>query len=316
MTTLITGGGLVGARAVEQVLARGDDVVLFDVAPNPALLGPAAERMTIVRGDLLLLPELLAAVRQYRPERILHTAGLLTPAGQERPYFTVQVNVVGTTNVLEAARLEGVRRVVLCSSGTVYDDAAPTPGGVMTEDHPTAPGTVYAATKLACEQIGRGYASLFGFEFLSVRFAAVYGPAFTPGGGVTRVIHDALTAALKTGHARVRRRWQGRMELVYSADAAAGLVAAGFAPAPAHTVFNIGSGELTSADDVAALVAEFTGAEAEVVEPQGLAESNPRARLEAAYDLSRARAEIGYQPAYTLQRGIRELTAWLREHPA
>jgi len=218
--------------------------------------------------------------------------------------------------VLEAARLEGVRRVVLCSSGTVYDDAAPTPGGVMTEDHPTAPGTVYAATKLACEQIGRGYASLFGFEFLSVRFAAVYGPAFTPGGGVTRVIHDALTAALKTGHARVRRRWQGRMELVYSADAAAGLVAAGFAPAPAHTVFNIGSGELTSADDVAALVAEFTGAEAEVVEPQGLAESNPRARLEAAYDLSRARAEIGYQPAYTLQRGIRELTAWLREHPA
>jgi nucleoside-diphosphate-sugar epimerase len=64
MTTLITGGGLVGARAAEQVLARGDDVVLFDVAPNLALLGPAAEQMTIVRGDLLLLPELLAAVRQ------------------------------------------------------------------------------------------------------------------------------------------------------------------------------------------------------------------------------------------------------------
>jgi nucleoside-diphosphate-sugar epimerase len=314
MTTLITGGGLVGARAAEQVLERGDDVVLFDVAPNRALLGPAAERMTIVRGDLLLLPELLAAVRQYRPERILHTAGLLTPAGQERPYFTVQVNVVGTTNVLEAARLEGVRRVVLCSSGTVYASEVETPGGVMTEDHPAAPATVYAATKLACEQIGNGYASLFGFEFLSVRFAAVYGPAFTPGGGVTRVIHDALTAALTTGQARVRRRWQGRMELVYSADAAAGLVAAGFAPAPAHNVFNIGSGELTSADDVAAMIAEFTGAQVEVVEPQGLAESNPRARLEAAYDLSRAGADIGYQPRYTLQRGIRELADWLRAH--
>ena len=85
MTTLITGGGLVGARAAEQVLERGDEVVLFDVAPNLALLGPAAEKITIVRGDLLLLPEFLAAVRQHRPERILHTAGLLTPAGQERP---------------------------------------------------------------------------------------------------------------------------------------------------------------------------------------------------------------------------------------
>jgi nucleoside-diphosphate-sugar epimerase len=289
-------------------------VVLFDVAPNPALLGPAADRIKIVRGDLLLLPEFLAAVRQHRPERILHTAGLLTPAGQERPYFTVQVNVVGTTNVLEAARLEGVRRVVLCSSGTVYAGDVPTPGSVMTEEHPAAPATVYAATKLACEQIGNGYASLFGFEFLSVRFAAVYGPAFTPGGGVTRVIHDALTSALTTGQARVRRRWQGRMELVYSADAAAGLVAAGFAPMPAHNVFNIGSGELTSADDVAAIVAEFTGAQVEVVEPQGLAESNPRARLEAAYDQTRARAEIGYQPEYSLQRGIRELAAWLREN--
>jgi nucleoside-diphosphate-sugar epimerase len=316
MTTLITGGGLVGARAAEQVLERGDDVVLFDVAPNLALLGTAAEKMTIVRGDLLLMPELVAAVQQYRPERILHTAGLLTPAGQERPYFTVQVNVVGTTNVLEAARLAGVRRVVLCSSGTVYASDVPTPGGQMSEDHPAAPATVYAATKLACEQIGNGYASLFGFEFLSVRFAAVYGPAFTPGGGVSRVIHDALTSAITTGQARVRRRWQGRMELVYSADAAAGLVAAGFAPTPAHNVFNIGSGELTSADEVAAMVAEFTGAQVEVIEPQGLAESNPRARLEAAYDQSRARAEIGYEPAYGLQRGIRDLTAWLREHQA
>jgi nucleoside-diphosphate-sugar epimerase len=81
-------------------------------------------------------------------------------------------------------------------------------------------------------------------------------------------------------------------------------------------VFNIGSGELTSADDVAAMVGEFTGAQVQVIEPQGLAESNPRARLEAAYDQTRAHSEIGYQPEYSLQRGIRELAVWLREHQA
>ncbi len=314
MTTLITGGGLVGARAVEQVLERGDDVVLYDLAPNRALLGAAAERITIARGDVLQLPELLAAVQRYRPQRILHTAGLLTPDGQERPYTTIQVNLVGTANVLEAARLEDVSRVVLCSSGTVYDAAAPTDGPVLDEEHPTRPSSVYSATKLAAEHVGLGYAGLFGFQFLVVRFAAVYGPAFAPGGGISRVVHDALLTALRTGKASVRRRWVGKQELVYARDAAAGLVAAGFAENPPHTVYNIGSGEGSSAEDVAALVAEYTGAEVQIVEPQGLAESNPRARLEAVFDQSRARAEIGYAPTYDLKRGMRDLATWMREH--
>lgn len=314
MTTLITGGGLVGARAAELVLERGDDVVVYDVAPNPALLGPAAERVTIVRGDILQLPELLACVKQYRPARILHTAGLLTPAGQERPYFTVQVNVVGTTNVLEAARLEGVGRVVLCSSGTIYDGDAPVTGTTYDEDHPKAPPTVYASTKLACEYIGNGYAGLFGFEFISVRFAAVYGPAFSPGGGISRVLHDALLGALRTGKAAVRRRWQGGQELVYARDAAAGLVAAGFAQGLQHRAFNIGSGQLTTVEDVAAAVAEYTGATVEIVEPRGLAESLPRSRTGAVYDPTRAQTELGYTPAYDLRRGVREMAAWFREH--
>ncbi|SRR5579884_2125291 len=314
MTTLITGGGLVGARAVELVLERGDDVVLYDVAPNRALLGPPAERITITRGDVLQLPELLAAVQRYRPQRILHTAGLLTPDGQERPYTTVQVNLVGTTNVLEAARLADVPRVVLCSSATVYDTGAPTRGGLYDEEHPARPSSVYAATKLAAEQVGQGYAGLFGFQFLVVRFAAVYGPAFAPGGGISRVVHDALLAALRTGQASVRRRWVGKQELVYARDAAAGLVAAGFAENPAHAVFNIGSGQASSVDDVAALVAEYTGAEVRIVEPQGLAESNPRPRLEAVFDQTRARAEIGYAPTYDLSHGLRDLATWMREH--
>lgn len=303
MTTLVTGHGLVGALAVEALRRSGEKVVVYDLAPPP----DDVPGRTAVTGDILRLDDLVAAVRHTRPERILHTAGLLTPAGRERPHETVQVNVSGTVNVLEAARLAGVPRVVTCSSVVVYD--AGTAAERIGEDHPTGPRTVYAATKLAAELLGREYVRLFGLSVLAVRFAAVYGPASHPGGGVSRVVHDALAEALATGHARVRRRWPGRIELLYASDAAAALIAAGFADSPRHDAFNVGSGELVSAADLAAAIAAATGATVEIVDAG--AETNPHV-TDAPLDLRRARDELGWSPAYDLGRGLTEQLAWLR----
>lgn len=303
MTTLVTGHGLVGSRAVEALRRRGERVVVYDLTPPLTVPG-----ITSVQGDILRLDALTAAVREHRPDRILHTAGLLTPAGRERPHDTVQVNISGTANVLEAARLCAVARVVICSSVVVYD--ATVPAERIGEDHPTGPRTVYAATKLAAELLGREYARLAGMSVLAVRFAAVYGPASRPGGGVSRVINDALTDAIGTGHARVRRRWPGHQELLYAVDAADALVAAGFAARPRHDVFNIGSGEHVAVEDVGAAVAEMTGASVEIVDA-GL-EVNPHV-VGAPLDLRRARDELGWSPAYDLRRGLAEQTAWLRQ---
>ena len=299
MSTLITGGGLIGSRAAELVRVRGDNPVIFDAAPLEAA------GFTVERGDILHLPELLACIKKHRPERLLHTASLLTPAGQERPYLTTQVNLVGTLNVLEAARLEGIRRVVYCSSSTIY---ASTPAGqhLVPEDHPTGPNSVYAATKLAGEHLGRTYARLFGFEFVTVRFAAVYGPSSHPGGGVSRVVHDAVLAAARTGHATVPRRWRGTFELLHSHDAAVGLVAAAFSTVLAHDTYNVGSGDLRTVEEVAKIIAQHTGADVHVAEPQGAVEATPAAAL-PALDISRARSELNYAPCYDLESGIAEL---------
>ena len=303
MTTLLTGHGLVGARVVAQLRARGEQVVVYDLAPPEP--GPG---IVPIAGDLLDLAALVEAVRRHRPERILHTAGLLTPAGVTRPHDTVRVNVLGTANVLEAARLEQVGRVVLTSSVVVYDRTVASDR--VTEDHPCAPATVYAATKRSAELLGGAYARSFGLSFLTLRYAAAYGPAERPGGGVSRLIHETLGTAIADGRASLKRRWAGRQELLYSEDAASALIAAGFAVAPRHTTFNIGSGEpVTVAELARAIGAAGGGAAIEVVDAG--ADANPDV-IDAPLDLTRAADELGWRPRFDLRRGLAEHAAWLR----
>jgi len=305
MTTLLTGHGLVGARVVAQLRASDEEVVVYDLAPPEP--GPG---VVPIAGDLLDLAALVSAVRRHRPERILHTAGLLTPDGVTRPHDTVRVNVLGTANVLEAARLEQVPRVVLTSSVVVYDPTVA--ADRVSEDHPCRPATVYAATKRSAELLGGTYARSFGLSFLSVRFAAVYGPARRPGGGVSRLIHEALGTAIADGRASLKRRWPGRQELLYADDAASALIAAGAAVAPPHATFNIGSGEPVTVAELATAIGRAAGGAAiEVVEPG--ADANPDV-VDAPLDLTRAADELGWRPRFGLRAGLAEHAAWLRAH--
>lgn len=303
VTTLVTGYGMVGARAVELLRTRGEEAVVYDLTPPPSGAG-----VTGVSGDVCDQNALAQCVARYRPERILHTAGLLTPAGVARPYDTVRVNILGTAAVLEAARTGGVGRVVLTSSVVVYD--ASVPSDRVTEDHPAAGPTVYAATKRSAELLGLSYARSSGLSFLAVRFAALYGPTDRPGGGVSRVIHEALGTAMAKRRASLKRRWPGRQELVYASDAAGALVAAGFATAPRHSVFNVGSGEPVTVTELAAAIGSAAGgAEVEVIDAG--ADANPDV-IDAPLDLSRTAAELGWRPSYDLRRGLAEYAGWLQ----
>src|SRR3954447_24823382 len=124
MRVLVTGGcGLVGAFAVRRLLALGPEPVAYDVASNFELLADVRGRVPFVRGDVLNLPELLAAVREHGVRRILHTASFLTPGAYDRPYAAVQTNIMGAMNVYEAVRALGLERGVFCSTGKVRNDA-------------------------------------------------------------------------------------------------------------------------------------------------------------------------------------------------
>jgi nucleoside-diphosphate-sugar epimerase len=185
VTTLITGGtGLIGVALAERLLARGERVVLFDVAPADGrvreLREVGGERLQVVRGDVLALVDLLEAGRRHGATALVHLAYVLGAESNTTPELATRVNILGTTNVLEAARFTGAERVLLASSIAVYgsDDQYPREQLPLGEDVPlwVARGLpIYGGGKAYLEHLGRHYAERYGLTVAGLRPSIVYG---------------------------------------------------------------------------------------------------------------------------------------------
>lgn len=173
---LITGGtGLVGVYLARQLLADGEDVVLF--ARRPLLPPGAADltgRVELVAGDVGELVHVLEAARRYRVDCIYHTAAILSAACEASAASAFRTNVGGTINVLETARLAGVADVVLVGSGTTYGLANVPPR--VGDDTPQRPANMYGTTKLCAELLGLQYHRQYGLNFRGARYAMIAGP--------------------------------------------------------------------------------------------------------------------------------------------
>ena len=123
MAILITGAGLVGTHTAQRLLDRGEKPVLYDLAPNRAYMQTVldVDRVPVVRGDIRDLPHLMQVTREHQCDVIVHTAGLIGGRVDEEPYSGLQINLQGTINVLETARVMGARRVLFASTEGVYD---------------------------------------------------------------------------------------------------------------------------------------------------------------------------------------------------
>jgi UDP-glucose 4-epimerase len=177
---LITGGtGLVGVYLARQLLADGEEVVLFQRrAALPRSAADLAGRVEIAGGDIGEWVHVLEAVRRHRVECIYHAAAVLSAACAASPASGFRANVVGTMNVLEAARLLGVPGVVFVGSGATYGL-----GNVprrVDDGTPQRPENMYAATKLSAELLGVEYHRQYGIDFRGVRCGMIAGPGRQP----------------------------------------------------------------------------------------------------------------------------------------
>jgi threonine 3-dehydrogenase len=179
MAKLITGGmGFIGTYLAHSLLAKGEDVVLFDVITNSPLIEDIKNKIKIVQGDLASWAEVLEVVKQYKIDGIYHTGALLSASAEEKPITAYNVNAGGTFNVLEAARLFNVKRVVYTSTIASYGLGLHT----VNEDTIQMPISMYGVTKVFCERLGEYYYRKFGVDFRAVRLPSVIGPGRGGGG--------------------------------------------------------------------------------------------------------------------------------------
>jgi UDP-glucose 4-epimerase len=304
---LVTGGsGLVGAYAVGMLLERGERPVVYDIALNEWLLaavGVDSAKVTLIRGDMMDLPAIISALRDNDCDRIIHLAAFLGEEVQRRPYSGVRLNFMGTVNVLEAARLEKVSRVIFPSSGTVYLGSLREGLAKIDESIAMNPPSVYAATKASCEFMGRAYAKRYGFEFICLRYTGgLYGPSPAALKATREIaIQQMIRAALKGEAAKIGWPY-GPAEILYGKDAAKGTVLAVLKDTFKDSLFHIGNGDTLSGDDIVAAVRKvFPGSSIDLIKAKNPM-PYPESRL--ASDFSRAKDQLDYEPEYTIEKAV------------
>jgi threonine 3-dehydrogenase len=180
MTKLITGGtGFWGSQLAHALIDRGEDVVLFDVNINSNRINGIKDKVKLIEGNLSVYSEVFNIIRDHHIEGIYHLGSMLSVPSQANPWASFQVNVCGTMNVLEAARLFNIKRVIFASSLATYGLGVPK---ILTEDTLQRPTSMYGCGKVYCELLGRFYRTKFGLDFRTFRSPTLVGPGVrTPG---------------------------------------------------------------------------------------------------------------------------------------
>lgn len=292
---LVTGaGGFIGRALMRCLVARGVRVCGADLPGRLAGTGGRSADFTDVDSARA---QIAAAARDIGKEAtVFHLAGI-AHAGlcRDAPSAAFSANVAATANVLEACRVNGLRRVVFPSTALVYSLPRPLP---IDEDAPVSARSIYAASKIAAEALLAGYARDFGFSVDIARLGNVYGPD----GPADSVVGTLLRQVAREGRIQLKTLAPVR-DFVHRDDVAEGLARLGEAGAePGLRIFNLSSGVATSVGTLAELMAEAAGRPFLPVELEPGTGQDDRLVL----DVQRLRHRTGWVPARSLLDGLKE----------
>ena len=308
MKALVTGAaGFIGSTLSTALVERGTDVVGVDCFTDYYGRDIKEDNLAALRqhpkftfveaalqtADLSLLLDGVTVVYHLAAQ-----AGVRKSWGDDFRIYTTN-NVDATQRLLEAVKDRPLSRFVYASSSSVYGDIAAIP---MQEDVRLQPVSPYGVTKLAAEHLCHLYHVNFGVPAVSLRYFTVYGPRQRPDMGFHRFIRAALTGSAIS----LFGDGQQTRDFTYVGDAVAATMAAGDRGTPG-AVYNIGGGNRVSIADVLDLIGQLTGRPLDIRR-----QSSEKGDMRDTFaDTTRARTDLGFSPAHTLQSGLAAEVEWL-----
>ena len=313
---LVTGGaGLIGSSTIDLLLREHTpgQIVIFDNLVRGRLANVehalADKRVSFVEGDIADSAAIERATRGM--DAVIHMAALRITACAAEPRQALEVMCDGSFNVVEAARLAGVKRVVAASSASVYGlaDSFPT----REDHHPYNNRTWYGASKVMLEGLLRSYHSMYGLPYVAMRYFNVYGPRMDIHGKYTEVLIRWMDRIANGQPPLILGDGLQTMDFVYIDDVARANVAALRADCE-DEVFNVASGCETSLAELASALLSVMRAQGLVPEHGPERSVNPVPRRLASTE--KAERLLGFRSQVGLHDGLSRLVAWWRVHRA
>jgi dTDP-glucose 4,6-dehydratase len=311
----VTGaGGFIGSHLTERLVREGANVTAFVRYTSRGsgggllrLVDPEVRAaVRIVAGDLRDGHAVRGAVRGQ--EIVFHLGALIAiPYSYVHPAEVAEVNVIGTLNLLSAAREANVARVVHTSTSEVYGTARTVP---IREDHPLCGQSPYSATKIGADALAEAWARAFDLPVATIRPFNTYGPRQSGRAVIPTIVAQALHRdRIVLGELTSTR------DFTSVSDTTEGFLAVAGADAALGRVLNVGSGKEITIAELARRIAARVGREI----PIESVDSRRRPQRSEVYrlicDATQARDLTGWRPAVTLDEGIDRVIEFMREHP-
>jgi UDP-glucose 4-epimerase len=304
--SLVLGGaGFIGSHLVEALLKEGHKVTVFDkIGIKTDNLENVLKDIELIEGDFLdehFLEELPKGM-----DYVFHLVSTTLPATSNlNPVYDVQSNLAPSVKLIEQCVSQKIKKFFFISSGgTIYGIPEKTP---IPETHPKNPINSYAITKLGVEKFLHLYHHLHGLDYVVLRLSNPYGPRqpFDKGQGVIAVfIHNILSG-------KPLEVWGDGAQLrdyLYIEDAIDAFIAVLKKETPSK-IYNFGSGEPTSVNDIIKILREVSGRDFKVVYRPSRSADVPKNFL----DISRAKNQLGWKPAIELKDGIQKTWEWFEK---
>ncbi len=304
---LVTGGaGFIGSHLVDALVAEGCRVIVLDnlSTGHRRNIKHLGDRIEFVEGDIRDAP-LVNRISQGC-DVVFHQAAVVSVSlSVQDPSFSCAVNDLGTVHVLDAARRNGIRRVVMASSSAVYGDDPHLP---KTEDMTPKPLSPYAVNKLTGELYASVFTGLYGVETVCLRYFNVFGPRQDPSSPYSGVISIFMSNA--TGGLSPTIYGDGGQfrDFVYVGDVVRANWLAATEKAAAGQVFNVGTGASTRIDELWTMIGELSDVKIDPV----FAPARQGDIRESVSDIDNIRRMLGFRPETELRQGLRTTLAWYR----